>query len=429
LNAGGGEATGQGAGRVPWTRALLALGVALRLAEYLSDRGYWLDESSLARNITRGSTLALTGRLGGTQIAPPFFLLAERLVARVLGDSHWALRLIPLAGGIASLFLFRAVSRRVLTPRAALIGLAMFAISDELIYYAIELKPYGCDVAASLAVILAGLELRRRPATPRRLAGFAALGAVLVGFSFPAVFVLAAVGSVLAAGAIHARRWRRLAGLAAVGAAWSASFALAMAGSRSQIGPSRDLWVFWGFAFPPPLRADPAWMPRRLLFLFVNPLDFHGPFDPRISALPAIACAAAGLAWLVRRRPAEAAMLFGPIVPGLAAAALRLYPFHGRLVMHLMAPLLLAVAAGADRIWAWSGRRVVGVVLLVALLGNSAWLDLYHLGYAGRGRSGLNPRGDRRPGWLHPEAFGTPGPLRGESANNPSAPRVAGRQG
>jgi hypothetical protein len=65
---------------------------------------------------------------------------------------------------------------------------------------------------------------------------------------------------------------------------------------------------------------------------------------------------------------------------------------------------------------------MVGVILLVALLGNAVWLDLYHLGYQGRGRSGLNPRGDRRPEWLDPDAFGTLGPLVGGKADNPSAP-------
>jgi hypothetical protein len=392
-----------------WARALLAVGVGLRLAEYLSGRSYWLDENSLASNIEHGATFALAGRLSGSQIAPPLFLLAERVVSRAVGSSPWTLRLIPLAGGIASLFLFQRLARRMLTPRAGLIALALFALSDELFYYAIELKPYGCDVAASLAVVLAGLDFLDRPATPRRLAWLAALGAVLVGFSFPVVFVLAAVGVVLAIETAAERDWRRLAGLATVGVAWVAAFALALAGSRSQVGASRDLWDFWGFAFPPPAWVDPTWALRRLLFLFVNPLDFHGPFDPRLSALPAIACAGVGLVRLARSRPAATAMLFLPVVPHLAASMHRLYPFHGRLVMFLVPSLLLAVAAGADRLWAWSWR-VVGVILLFVLLAYPTYLDLMHF-EVGRERSGINPYGDRRVYWLVPDLFAT-GPVK-----------------
>lgn len=389
-----------------WEWYWIGAGVALRLAAYLAGRSPWLDESSLLGNITNGPTFALYGPLRGSQVAPPLFLLVERVLARLFGPSLWVLRLVPLLGGIASLGLLWAVADRILSRRAALIALALLAFSDEQIYYSTELKPYGTDLTVALALILATLVVRDGTLTIRRAFALAAAGALGVGFSFPAVFVLASAGLALWLEALGSRCWRRAAALCAVGAVWVAGIAGTWLAARSQVGEDRGLWVFWAITFPPPITVDPFWIPRRVLFFFLSPLDWHGPFDPRLSALPAILCALVGLIWLALRRSFALALLFGPLVLVLVASAIRAYPFHGRLLMFLVPAFLIAVAAGADRLWAWAGK-VLGIILLVLLLTYPVALDLYHLDTP-RYRSGLNPLGDRRPAWLMPDAF-TPG--------------------
>ena len=389
--------------RLDWY--LIGAGVALRLVAYLANRAAWLDELSLLGNIVSGPTFALFGPLKGSQIAPPLFLMAERLLARLFGPSLWVLRLVPLLGGIASLFLLRKLAGWIVPERAGWIVLALLAVSDEQVYYSTELKPYGTDVTVALALTIAALAFREAPVSPRRLAGLAAAGAVAVWFSFPAIFVLAAAGMALFVEALWLRDWRRAVALVPIGAVWLASFGGMWLAAKSQVGEQRDLWVFWAITFPPPLADDPGWIPRRILFFFLSPLDWYGPIDPRLSALPAIVCATVGLAWLALRRRFALALLFGPLVLVLIAAAIRAYPFHGRLAMFLVPAFLLTVATGADRLWAWSGWRAFGVALLVLLLAYPALLDLYYLVYASRDRTGLNPLGDRRPAWMMPDAF------------------------
>lgn len=390
---------------IPPATLLIAAGVALRLAAYLADRGYWSDERSLAENLVGVAPWDLTP-LRNSQLAPPLYLALERGLVAALGDSRLVARLPSLLAGIASLFLFRRLADRLLTPRGALLALALFTLSDEQIYNATELKPYILDVAVALAIALAALDHLAPSPPPGAGVGPALLAGVSIGLSFPAVFALAAAGLAGVLDALRRHDPRRLAAWIAAGLLWVAALVATRAAALALLGGRDDMWRFWEFAFPPPLTADPGWVARRLLFLFVCPLDWHGPFDPRLSALPAILCAAIGLVVVARSRPLAALVLIGPLGFALLAAALRLYPFHGRMLLFGAPALVLLVAAGADGLMARlprSGR----VALVVALLAHSAALDLVAVAEP-RQRVGLNPVGDRRSAQIDPDLFALP---------------------
>lgn len=390
-----------------WRRLILASGVLCRLAQYLADRGYWMDEASLAGNITSGGWSGLFGPMAGTQLAPPGFLAAERLAASTLGTGRLALRLVPILGGLASLFLFDRLARRVLGPTAALVALALFALGDDLIYFASELKQYETDVLAALACTLLGFRLADRPSRgPLDLALAAAAGAAAVWCSHPSAFVLAGVGSVLIVDGLRARHRRDSGGMALVCAAWAVSFAGVYAVSQGQLGHRRDMWAFWAFAFPAN-RLDPVWPLRRFFYLFVNPLDFGTPLGYAPSALPALAYGLIGGSSLWRRDRLGLSLLSAPLLFTAAATYLHRYPFHGRLVLFLAPSLLILIAEGAALV----GRRVAGgrrqwawALVLAPVLLFPALRAAYHLAVP-RDRSDFNPRGDRRPAWLEPDRF------------------------
>src|SRR5262245_26578453 len=80
---------------------LVALGLALRLRQYLFNRPIWLDEAMLALNvIDRDFGRLLSTRMHSNQSAPPGFLVAARSIVEAFGPYDWALRLLPLAAGI-----------------------------------------------------------------------------------------------------------------------------------------------------------------------------------------------------------------------------------------------------------------------------------------------------------------------------------------
>jgi hypothetical protein len=388
-----------------WPGILVGLGVVLRLVVYFADRPFWMDEASIESNITDRPIFAFRGPLSSDQLAPYGFLVVERTISHLLGSSRLALRLYPLACGLAAVFLFREVARRCLNARAGLWALALFALSDDLIYYSSELKPYASDVAIALIGWWLGSEWITRPGAPPRLVLAAGVGTVAPWFSFPAVFVLAAVGLVLAISALARRDGRRLAGLAGLGMLWLASFGLSYVASLKELGPRTTMWVFWAFAFPPcPPRswADLGRIGRMILGLFINPFQFATPLGPRLSA--ALGLGLAGLGGLVFARTRRTWLILLILPLGLAwlSACGRFYPFHGRVLLFATPALIVLVAEGIEQIRSrlrrpWLAKLWLGFMLLSLVLG-----ALFTLAQAGRDRP-YDPHGD-----LHRDVFDLP---------------------
>ena len=386
---------------------ILAFGVIARLSRYLADLAPTMDEGSLKANIIRRSPAELLANLSSTQLAPPGFLLAEWLMRRAIGSSDLALRLVPMLAGLASLLLFHEVARRILSSRGAKLGLLAFAASEDVIAYGAEIKQYSVDVAAGLAITLAAIASIDRPITKSRFLALAGGGMALVWFSHPAAFMLAGTGLVAWIDAIRRRAWGRAASIVAMASAWLASFAVVYVISLDQLGHRGDMWAFWEFAFPPiPPRSvdDLAWPLRRLLFIFVNPLNFGLMTVPRVAFVPALVAFVVGCGTRKLRSVRSGGLLLAPAVVLVVAASLRFYPAHGRLILFLVPNLLIPIAGGLDRILDRIGSPVlrwlvIGSVLLdpvastaIQVVEPEQFLE-------------FNPLGDRRPPRLAPQRF------------------------
>ena len=148
------------------TWAAVAVGVFLRLMGYAENRRLYMDERSLLENLVRLAVFDFHTTLTEYQLAPPGFLVLERMLVRLPGERVLAARFFPLVCGVASMFLFRAAARRFLLPHAVPIAVGLFALSDWLIYYsvgdqAILVRP-GADPGRAAAGGRAGIGRRRR---------------------------------------------------------------------------------------------------------------------------------------------------------------------------------------------------------------------------------------------------------------------------
>ena len=128
-------------------------------------------------------------------MSPFGFLIVERLLVRMLGDSRYVVRFVPLVCGIGSLWLFKSLALRWLSSRSALVALALFVLSDDLVYYASELKPYSSDLLVGLCALVASARLARHPGDPRSTAIVGLLALAAPWFSFSALFVIAGCGA------------------------------------------------------------------------------------------------------------------------------------------------------------------------------------------------------------------------------------------
>ncbi len=341
-----------------------------------------MDEGSLFTNLKDKPILDFSQPLTGDQLAPFGFLIAERLLLSVLGTSRYVARFIPWCCGIASLFLFARLARRVLPRRPALVALALFACSDDLIYYSSELKPYTVDLAVGLALSLGALGTLRKPISERLTAALA-IGTLLAPWcSFPSAFVVVACGATLIVKAIHSGRYGNAAVWGTIGIAWLASFLVCYDASKSLLSPYTTMYYFWDFAFlllNPLSRGSLSKAIGILLEVFVNPLNLVAPTWPWAGVILPVSFMLIGGVSLVRRSTAEWAILVLPIALAMVASLLKRYSFHGRLILELVPALFLLIAEGTEVIHRMDSGRVklVYKVVLVLLLAYPCLSGIY----------------------------------------------------
>lgn len=360
----------------------LALGVALRLWQFVFNRSLWLDEAYLVAGMAgRDMVQLLTQPLGNNQAAPLGFLALTRMATMALGESDWVFRLVPLLAGVGSLVVAGLIGCRVFRrPGARALFLALLGLSPVLVYYSSEFKQYAVDVLVMLAMIWAALRFSLdRPAEGAWwLAG---IGAVGIWLSHPSVFVLAAVGTVLGLESCMRRRWPAVGWLVLVGSVWASSFAASYALSLRALSGNSVLGGFWTHAYAPwpPVGTDEwRWYLDSALGLvylalrhegIAHHLTEPGWWDAVNWAL--FALTVAGLAAMARSKPRLAAILVLAVAVTVAASALHLYPFRSRLILFLVPVVPLALAfvleAWLDRASGWL-RRGVAVAAVAGLL-------------------------------------------------------------
>jgi hypothetical protein len=372
----------------------VAVGVALRVVEYLGFRELYIDEVSLLRNIEHKGIFDFSRVLEEDQMAPPGFLVIERMLVHLPMEVKRSGRLFPLFCGIASVFLMRSTARRYLDQRAVPIAVALLALGDHLIYYASEIKQYSIDlVMAQIALLLAAPPPPKRM-TPRRFAALAVFGAVAPWFAFPVVFVLGGVGLHFIVTEARRRDWRRVAIGAAMGVGWLASFAGCFLLSRSILSKRDFIWIWWNFAFlplPPRSSAEVTLIVETLANVFINPASLLSPLSLPYTAGVASILSLPGCVSLGRRWPGGLFLLISPLLFGLAASGLHQYPFHGRLLLYLVPTYLMLLAEGIAAVGRPTGWLVTLTLAGFFLYGQTAELAWHTIVRRSRG---LDSHGD-----------------------------------
>ncbi len=368
-----------------WTERLtwlaVAVGVLLRVLEYVANRGLYIDETSLLENLVGRPVFDFHTRLTQHQLAPPAFLVVERLMVRLPMDPVLAARFVPLLCAIASVFAFRSVARRYLDRAAVPLATGLFALADYLLYYASEIKQYSTEVLLTLVAFRLAAEPLSSPdaLTPRRIAALTAFGALGIWFAFPLVMVLAGVGTCLLVTLARARQWRKGLAVSAMGLAWVASFGACFAVSQRILTREPFIWQWWDFAFLrlPPGSVEQAWrVCLQFANVFINPASLLTPLGLPATAVLASTLFLVGMLALGRRWRGGVAVLIAPIVFAIGASVVRKYPFHGRLLLFLVPTIQLLVAEGVAAIGRRAGRPLgvaLAVLLLVQPAFNAAW--------------------------------------------------------
>ena len=387
--------------------ALVFAGFFLRLRQYLVNRSLWLDEAMLANNIIARDFAGLFRQLDNDQGAPVGFLLVQKLVTLALGDSEYALRLIPFLAGCLSLVLMFILARKISSAFASNLALALFVFSPALIYYSSEVKQYSSDVAIALGLCLLYLAVTAsdgrvgayfavsRPSEavsslgsglpraesryasqldhrPRNDAILLALtGAFVIWVSHPALFVIGALGLALFIQSMREKDKRKIGTLLIIALVWGLSLAALYFVNLRHLASHQFFQDFWREGFLPHDVTAISWLSRSLYAPFADLLGQQTPY--LVNALLFLL----GMIGLTRRLPRFGLFLLLIFFLTLFASFLTLYPFAGRMILFLAPILTLLLAEGAEvvagsftrpRLLTWIVRLALTVILLLGPL-------------------------------------------------------------
>lgn len=344
----------------------IVMGIGLRLRQLLYNRSLWLDEAKLALQIAHRSFLdffepstyseiviiaseqdpASWLSRSQWQIAGPLYLCASKALVSLFGACEWVYRLVPFLAGAASMVLFYWLAKRFVRGAFVLLPLLLLAVGNKMVYYSAEVKQYSMDVVAFLIISLVTLRYTEHA---RRSAwcGLLLAGIVAPWFSHAALFVLPVSGMYClyrTAEVGMRREWPRL---ILVGFLWTASvgvlYMLCMRSARSAQG----LLEFHGASFMPLSCEVPVWLVAAFRQMLYDPLSLSRPGAWYLEVMPTCLIAV-GLMAAPRMR--GAILLWGPILLALLVSALKLYPFHTRLILYLTPAFYLFLGIGCQHL-------------------------------------------------------------------------------
>jgi hypothetical protein len=335
----------------------------------------WFDESDTAVDIISRPFSALIEPSPEWSSKYPYgYLLLIKSAVHIFGNSEYALRLVPLLFGIASVLLFYKVAKKHINPMAVLIALGLFAIIDPLIFQSSNLKPYSGDLICALTVFLWMGHIKSKKITIADIIFAGIMGASIIWFSHPSLFVLTGVGICLFVFSLRGKDWSKIRRLMIIYSMWAFSFIacyfLYIRNILSSLGRSMDDLLVMERAFvsiPPKSLNDIKWIMDSFFEMFNNPA---GIIFTGIAAFAFLV----GCFSLFRENREKFYLFTSPIVITFLASILHQYPFKNRLILFLVPFILIFIAGGIEYVRekisvksAIPGALLIGVLFVYPL--------------------------------------------------------------
>ncbi|MDR0536853.1 MAG: hypothetical protein LBH04_02205 [Tannerellaceae bacterium] len=356
-------------------RLFVLYAILLSSIQFIYNRSIWGDEALLGLNIIHRSALDVLKPLDYAQVAPPLFLLAEKMFSTLIPNSEYGLRLFPLLSYWGALLFFVLIVRKQEHGRLYIaMALAFFVSSHTFLRYSSEVKQYMTDAFSLLGIFW--LVLREYRSERARVCWLCAGGVVAVFLTNVSPIILGTSGIYLCYKAAAGRE-RGFGRLMIVFTVWALAFAA----------------YYTAFVHGHPLKGFMTeWWAENHGFLCLNPFDpsfrtttgfilnsmFSVCFEMVIHAAKShlvfmtILCELylLGVIWMINRKRFDCLILWClPLVLHLALSAIHLYPFRARLVLYTFPGMMMVCALGiryiAERSKAGKWICVIPVLMLV----------------------------------------------------------------
>ena len=134
---------------------LIIAGILFRISNYLANYSFYQDEAWRAFTYVRktfGEIFSSQSFASDFSLEPVGFSFVEKLAIVIFGNNELVLRAFPLRCGIASIFLFYSLLKRIACIKAVPLALGFFIFSDSLIYYSAIVKQYSTELFIALCL-------------------------------------------------------------------------------------------------------------------------------------------------------------------------------------------------------------------------------------------------------------------------------------
>lgn len=159
---------------------ILAAAAGLRLFS-IADEAVWYDEVISIEHLADAASLPdYLARVHPRSPAPPFYFVTQYAWAQAAGPSVLAARLLSVLYSVAGLAMLFVLTRRLLTPKVALIATAWTALLIWHVYHAQGIRFYALTHLFTLITIYTFVRLVEQPASRSWLTAETAASALMV---------------------------------------------------------------------------------------------------------------------------------------------------------------------------------------------------------------------------------------------------------
>jgi len=350
------------------TLFLVLGGIFLRLQHYLQNRSLWHDECWPAVSIAGRSLRDIILQVPFVDewpLLPLGMSVPQKLATIFWGNHEYALRLFPFLWGVLAVVLFYQLLKHY-SLLTQLVALSFFALCERFIYFSAEAKQYSGDVLTAVVLYWFWEQIRREGYPVCRLWSLGVLGFAGLWFSQTAVFLLAGLGAADLCAALREKGRVRFRDLLKPWLLWLAGFGGVYFHVFRKLSGNDTIYGMWEANFlPRPVlsRESLEWTFSKIIGIFDSSLDL---------TLPVLAAGIFlyGCVRMFRSDRVRMVAYLAPLVLTFFAAALWVYPFHGRLILFAMPGVIVVLTSG---IMGFLDKRqsllkVLGLVVFAVLI-------------------------------------------------------------
>jgi hypothetical protein len=330
---------------VDYAKFLVGIGILLRAIQFLINQGLREDEGHLIINLINRNITDILKPLEHIQVAPPLFLLIEKINLIVFGQNEFAVRYFALVSSCLSLILFYNFLKTHTNIYITTIGVGLMAVNRHLIFYAVAAKQYSSDLLIHLLLfsILFSNEVIIKQ---NRFLLLGAIGVISIWLSHTSLFVLFTVSLYWLFSLRVMPRAERIK-ILSVWVCWGLSFVMLYSSTIANNPNQEPMANYWGDHFMPLLPHTVhqfAWF----FYHFRDMISFSLGFSNKhyVLWIPFGISFLAGIVYSFKRKEYRFLLLLVTLMTHLVVSGFSKYPFYHRLILYQTFPLFFFIGSG-----------------------------------------------------------------------------------